>query len=81
MANPFHTPQHKQVAAPSRDFRFSDFGSVCLLTPLTDAARDWCDEHIAADAQRWCGAFAIETRYGPALIDGINEAGLTGEVV
>ena len=81
MANPFHTPQHKQVSAPSRDFRFSDFGSVCLLTPLTSAAREWCDDYLPPDRLTLGYGIAIQPRAVEAIVNAINEAGLTGEVV
>ena len=37
------------AAVPTYDFRFADHLSVCFLHPLTDAARDWVDEHIGQD--------------------------------
>jgi hypothetical protein len=61
------------------DFTVSGGGSVYLLQPLTEAARDWCAEHIPADAQTWGGAIAVEHRYIGPLVDGIAGDGLTVE--
>ena len=34
------------------DFTVSDHGTIILLTPQTEAAFDWADEHIDATGQR-----------------------------
>jgi hypothetical protein len=61
----------------SADFRLADHGSICLLYPLTPAAREWAAEHLPTDAF-WCGAgMVIEPRYVAPIVDGIQADGLT----
>ena len=45
---------------PGSDFVLVNDGTVVLLTPISDAANAWCEEHIDPDAQRWAGAYVIE---------------------
>lgn len=60
------------------DYTVSHHGSVCILTPITDAAREWCDEHLPEDAMRWGPhGYVIEPRYLGAIIEGLEEAGLS----
>ena len=61
------------------DFNFADHGSVTILTPLTEAANEWVNDHIPSDAMRWCGGIVIEPRYASAILDGIACDGLTVE--
>ncbi len=71
--------QHKvhstQKAAP--DFLIENHGSVFLLSPLTDAARIWIDEHIGADNgfQPMYPTVLIEHRYISAIVRGLVEEG------
>jgi hypothetical protein len=59
------------------DFTFSNHGSICILTPVTEAARAWRADHLPEDAQMWGGGVVIEPRYVNDIIDGISEAGLS----
>ena len=60
------------------DFDFANHGSICLLTPLTPAAHDWCNEHLSDDAMHWGQAsIVIEPRYVADIIEGILEEGMT----
>ena len=53
------------------DFEIYIEGSISLLTPLSDAARDWTDENIGDDAQ-WHGhGFAVERRFIEDVLVGI----------
>lgn len=63
--------------ATQPDFLFADHGSIILLTPITEAALDWVAAHIPDDAQTFGGGIAIEHRYWPDIIWGINDDGLT----
>lgn len=45
-------------------------GSICLVRPCTDAAREWLVEHT--DGQWWGGALAVEPRYLDDLLDGLH---------
>lgn len=62
------------------DFTVSGGGTLYLLRPLTPAAKAWAKEHIAADAQTWAGAIAVEHRYIGPLVAGIATDGLSVEV-
>ncbi len=64
-------------AEPAYDFMFANHGSVCLLTAVSEAARDWRDEHLPTDAQTFGGGIAIEPRYAGTILEGIINDGLT----
>ena len=59
------------------DFDLSDHGSIALIRPMTDAARDWCDEHLPDDTMMFAGAYAIEPRYAMSIVEGFLADGLT----
>lgn len=59
------------------DFRVENHGSVCLLKPVTQAAKDWVGDHLPDDAQWFGGGVAIEPRYLDAILSGIDDEGLT----
>ena len=66
----------------SADFQIEDHGSICLVRPLNDAARDWLDEHVEAEGWQWMGnALACEPRYLPDLADGIEADGFTVQLL
>ena len=51
-------------------------GSVNLMTPISDAARAWMEEHAPEDAL-WHGvSLAVEPRYAPAIVEGMIADGL-----
>ena len=52
-------------------------GSVFLVTPHTDAAREWIKENVGDDAQFFGYSLVVEPRYAPELVKGMQEAGLT----
>lgn len=58
------------------DFGVSDHGSICLLHPHTEAAREWIEQNVADDAQFFGNALAVERRYIGALIAGMESDGL-----
>ena len=60
----------------SYDFAVSDEGSLIILSPLTEAASEWIDEHIPEDAPVWGAGVAIERNYFPAIQQGICDFGL-----
>ena len=53
-------------------------GSICLVRPATDAAREWLAEHT--DGQWFGDALAVEPRYVVDLLDGLSRD-LDGEVL
>ncbi len=63
------------------DIKVQNHGSIVLLTPRTDAAEEWFDEHLPADAQTWgLNSIVVEPRYVGAIIEGAAEAGLEIEI-
>lgn len=58
------------------DFIFSNHGSVCLLAPMSGAAKNWLDEHIGGDALYLGRSLAIEPRYVEDILDGIAAEGM-----
>lgn len=59
------------------DFSLINGGTIVLLTPNTNAARDWVGAHVDAAAIYWGSAVVIEHRYAPAIVNGLVEAGFT----
>lgn len=61
------------------DITLADHGSLCILTPRTDAARDWFAEHVGDDDTQFWGAdgYVVEPRYVEAILDGAEDAGFT----
>lgn len=60
------------------DFSLLDGGSICLLRPLTDAARAWVEEHIGEDSgyhPNW-PEVVIERRYVEDILEGVAGDGL-----
>lgn len=64
--------------SPSVNFTIRDEGSILLLTPRTELARNWTDEHIGRDNgfQPYYPTIVIEPRYVIAILEGIRVAGL-----
>lgn len=59
------------------DFRVENHGSVCLVFPLSEQARDWVENHVPLEGWQWFGGgFAVEPRYLHDLVDGMREEGL-----
>jgi hypothetical protein len=61
----------------SADFTIHDGGSIVLLRPVSNAARDWADTFLPPDAQTLGPSIAIERRYIGDIVEGIIDAGLT----
>ena len=63
------------------DFTIVGGGTLYMLTPATDEARAWLDEHIdvGPDTITWCGALPVEHRYIEGIVRGILSDGLTVE--
>ena len=67
----------------STDFQILDAGSVKILTPLTEAADAWVEEHVGiTDETQFWGkkGIVIEPRYIQPIIDGLLEDGLELEI-
>jgi hypothetical protein len=62
------------------DVIVENHGSVCMVTPISPAAREWVDDNVQLEGWQWLGeSFACEPRYLPSLIVGMHENGLTVE--
>ena len=59
------------------DFIVSNHGSIYLLEPLTEAGRQWSDDHLPDDAQMFGNAVVVEHRYIEDIVLGIQDDGLT----
>src|SRR2546429_6001289 len=45
------------------DFQITDQGSIFLIRPLNEAARQWLDENVVAEPRQWVqGALSVEAR-------------------
>ena len=60
----------------SHDFSVEDHGSIFLITPHTDAAREWWDEKVGDCLSLGLG-YAVEHRFIQDISQGILEDGLT----
>ena len=59
------------------DFEVINQGTICLLQPMTVAAREWLAENIHVESWQMMGdAVAIEPRYMAPILAGIDEEGL-----
>ena len=61
------------------DFQLENHGSLFLLRPLNDAAKNWMDEHLPVanpETQFWGDSIIIEPRYVAPIVDGILADGL-----
>jgi hypothetical protein len=54
-------------------------GSVALLTPRSDAGRQWVADNLPSDAPRWGDSVIVEARYVAPIIDGMLGDGLAVE--
>lgn len=60
------------------DFYFANHGTIAMLTPLTDAAEDWVEEHLPIEPWQMFGnAIVIEPRHAGAILQGLVADGLT----
>jgi hypothetical protein len=66
--------------AEQLDIIYQDHGSIILMIPETDAARDWVAENLPADAQTFGAGICIEPRYFGDIAYGAQEDGLTSNV-
>ena len=64
--------------ANTNDFLIENHGSIFLLRPVTDAGRDWVDEHIGADNgyQPYWPTVVVEHRFISDIVAGIQNDGL-----
>lgn len=66
--------------AAETDVQIEDHGTICLVTPITVAAKQWVDENVAVESWQWLGqSFAAEPRNIPDLVAGMKNDGLSVE--
>jgi hypothetical protein len=58
------------------DFRLTNHGTICLLSPLTPAAHEWIDTYVHAPMY-WADSLVIEPRYVDGTVNGIECDGLS----
>ena len=60
------------------DFTILVDGSIFLLTPLSESARDWIEQNIGKDNgfQPWWPTVVIEHRYVADILEGIRSDGM-----
>jgi hypothetical protein len=58
------------------DFGVSDHGSIILVHPHSDLAREWIEENVSDEAQFMGDALVVERRFASALIQGMRSDGL-----
>jgi len=57
------------------DVLVSNHGSLWLVEPVSDAARDWLNENLSAERQYLGRAVAVEPRYVDDLVRGLQSGG------
>jgi len=58
------------------DVHVRNCGSIFLLTPLTEAARQWIKEHIPEDATWFGASLVVEHRYVEDILNGMSSEAL-----
>jgi hypothetical protein len=59
------------------DFELIDHGTIVLVMPITDAAREWLEQHVAHDRIMWTrGSIPVEPRYVDNLVTGVLGDGM-----
>jgi hypothetical protein len=63
--------------APCPDVLLAFYGTIALITPLTDTAQTWVSEHLVhEESLYWCGALVVEPRYLDPIVAGMTDEGL-----
>ena len=62
------------------DFTVEDHFSIFLLTPHTQAAKDWMAEFLPEDAQTWGNSVVVEHRFISDVVFGARRDGLRVEL-
>lgn len=59
------------------DLHFAHYGSIFVVTPFTQAAKEWLGMHVdLEEAQYWAGGVVVEPRYVEDILVGAEDAGL-----
>jgi hypothetical protein len=52
--------------------------SITTFTPMSAEAKDWFEENVETETWQWLGeSLAVDSRMAMAIIDGLDEAGIT----
>lgn len=60
----------------SHDATVYNHGSICIVVPLTAAARAWIAENVSGESMWFAGGLVVEPRYLDDLVDGMRADGL-----
>ena len=63
------------------DFTLTDHGSIAVITPMSDTAKDWVESFISDDAQWFDNGFVVEHRYVDDIVERFIELGMVVEPV
>lgn len=58
------------------DLTVSDQGSIFILTPVSDAGREWVDKNTPGDAMTFGEGIVVEHRYIETIVLGAINDGL-----
>jgi len=76
--NDFDVEAAAPKSEPEYDFDVRLDGFNALVTPLSDSAKEWMEEHVESESYQWFGpALYVKSRYIGDLIDGILAADFT----
>jgi len=67
------------TAKHTTDFLVNDQGTIFLLTPVTEAATEWADEHLPEEAMHFGDAIVVEHRFIEDIVSGFMNDGLICE--
>lgn len=81
MDNTFDVDQIRRALGVIRDFDVENHGTIFLLRPLTETAREWIEEHIPGDAMTFGDAVVVEHRYINDILTGLHADELTFAIV
>lgn len=61
------------------DVQVENHGSIVILSPVSDAALEWCDENIGQDNgyQPYWPNVVVEPRYVSDILEGMANDGLS----
>lgn len=62
------------------DVSYVNEGTIIMVEPVSQAAKDWFKEHVSTEEWQWMGdAFACEPRMFSDLLDGLINEGFLVE--
>lgn len=62
------------------DFRIANHGSIVMVEPVTQPAKQWVEDNVQLEGWQWMGpAFSCDPRMVDNLVAGIEADGLSVE--